>query len=260
MGRKHLFVCLESFCKSSRIFFSPLSERVESLDFRHNGTRSPHVTGESQTPNTALNWRCQSGPSSQKFIRPSLGKILQRILVQSNSDCRFRIFILTNSIHQPRLRLFILTKKKKPNPATCACWKVRFKTEVCTCWQFPTEAMLWIKEVELVDAVDDLKSSCSVRGIRMPDLEVLDAKIASALNRIILNFSLLEKGRGRQIAYLIYEYFLVIGANDSVEKYADLFTIGFRNDDIQEIDSKWDGILLWWRKSHLRTSWKDCKN
>ena len=35
-----------------------------------------------------------------------------------------------------------------------------------------------------------------------------------------------------------------LGANDSVEHYADLFTIGLRNDDIQEFDSKWDGILL----------------
>ena len=47
--------------------------------------------------------------------------------------------------------------------------------------------MLWIEEVELVDSVDDLKSSCSARGIRMPDFEVLDAKIASALNKIIQN-------------------------------------------------------------------------
>ena len=58
---------------------------------------------------------------------------------------------------------------------------------MCTCSQFPTEAMQWIKEVELVDSVDDLKSSCSVRGIQMPNFEVLDAKIASALNRIIHN-------------------------------------------------------------------------
>ena len=28
------------------------------------------------------------------------------------------------------------------------------------------------------------------------------------------------------------------------ENYADLFTIGLRNDDIQEFDSKWEGILL----------------
>ena len=96
----------------------------------------------------------------------------------------------------------------------------------------------------------------------MPNFEVLDARIASALNRIIHNshfkrrISLEEQKaqkedrflRGRQIAYLIYEYFWVTGANDSVENYADLFTIGLRNDDIQEFDSKWDGILLSMRK------------
>ena len=43
---------------------------------------------------------------------------------------------------------------------------------------------------------------------------------------------------------MIYEYFRVTGANDSVENYADLFTVSLRNDDIQEFDSKWDGILL----------------
>ena len=93
---------------------------------------------------------------------------------------------------------------------------------------------------------------------RTPDFEVLDAKIASALNRIIHNTRFKKKVsleeqkaqkedrslRGRQIACLIYEYFWVPGANDSVENYADLFTISLRNDDIQEFDSKWDGILL----------------
>ena len=34
------------------------------------------------------------------------------------------------------------------------------------------------------------------------------------------------------------------GANNSVENYADLFTVVLRNDDIQEFDSKWDEILL----------------
>ena len=47
----------------------------------------------------------------------------------------------------------------------------------------------------------------------------------------------------RQIAYLIYEYFRVTGANDSVENYADLFTIALRNDDVQEFDLKWDENL-----------------
>ena len=118
--------------------------------------------------------------------------------------------------------------------------------------------MQWIKEVEMVESVDDLKSSCSIRGIRMPGFEVLDARIASALNKIIQN-TRFEKNvsleemkvhkedrffRGRQIAYLIYEYFRVTRANDSVENYANLFTIALRNDDIQEYDSKWDGMFI----------------
>ena len=108
----------------------------------------------------------------------------------------------------------------------------------------------------------------------MPNFEILDARIASALNRIIHNshferkVSLEEKKaqkedrffRGRQIAYLVYEYFRVTGANDSVENYSDLLTIGLRNDDIQEFDSKWYGILLSMTKSHLMISWKDCTN
>ena len=112
--------------------------------------------------------------------------------------------------------------------------------------------------MERVDSVDEFKSSSSVRGIQMPNFEVLDARIASALNRIIHNshlkrrISLEEQKaqkkkcflRGRQIAYLIYDYLRVTGANDSVENYADLFTIALQNDDIQEFDSKWDGILL----------------
>ena len=118
--------------------------------------------------------------------------------------------------------------------------------------------MQWIKEVELVDSVGELRTSSSIRGISMPNFEVLDARIVSTLNKIIHNsylkrrISLEEQKaqkqdrflRGRQIAYLIYEYFRGTGANDSVVNYADLFTIVLRNDDIQESDSKWDGILL----------------
>ena len=85
--------------------------------------------------------------------------------------------------------------------------------------------------MEMVDSVDDFMSSSSFTGISMPNFEVLDARIASALNKIIHNshfkrrFSLEEQKaqkqdrflRGRQIAYLIYEYFQVTAANDSVE-------------------------------------------
>ena len=71
--------------------------------------------------------------------------------------------------------------------AKFACGKIRSMTEVRTCSQFPTEAMLWIKEVEMFESVDHLKSSRSLRGTHGPNFEVLDAKIASSLNRIIHN-------------------------------------------------------------------------
>ena len=86
-----------------------------------------------------------------------------------------REFLKDYGVHQQRLQISYLHLDKFSTPATFACWKIRFKTLVCICSQFDTEAMHWIKEVEMVDSVDDFKSSCSVRGIRMPDFEVLDA-------------------------------------------------------------------------------------
>ena len=46
--------------------------------------------------------------------------------------------------------------------------------------------------------------------------------------------------RGRQIAYMIYEYFRVTGAHEAVLDYSDLFSITFHGDDIQDFDSRWD--------------------
>ena len=176
--------------------------------------------------------RCQSGRSAKNSV------------IISGGD-----YSKNYGVDQQRLQISDLHFDKFPTPATFACWKISFKTALCTCSQFLMEAMQWIKEVEMVDSVDDLRSSSSIRCISMPNSEVFDARIASALNRIIHNshfnrrISLEEQKaqkqhrflRGRQIAYLICEYFRVT---------SDLFTVGFRNDDIQVFDSKWDGILL----------------
>ena len=129
---------------------------------------------ESQTP--AQDQRCQSGPSARNSFDLSGG----------DSSKNY-------GADQQRLQISDLHFDKFPTPTTFACWKIRFKTEVGTCSQFPTEAMQWIKEVELVDSVDELRSSSSTRGISMPNFEVLDARIASALNRIIHNSHFIRK-------------------------------------------------------------------
>ena len=56
-----------------------------------------------------------------------------------------------------------------------------------TCSNYPSEAMLWIKEVEMVDSLEELKSSRSIAGHNFPNFEMLDARIASALDKIIQN-------------------------------------------------------------------------
>ena len=80
---------------------------------------SPHVTSESQNPDTTLDPRCQSGPSARNSFDPKEGR-----------------FSKNYGADQQRLQISELHFDKFPTPTTFACWKIRFKTEVCTCSQF----------------------------------------------------------------------------------------------------------------------------
>ena len=151
-------------------------------------------------------------------------------------------------VGQQRQQISELQFDKFPNPQSSLVrlWKIRFKTQVTTRSDFPSEAMLWMKEVEMVDSLDELKSSRSVYGKDFPNFEMLDAKIASALNKIIQNSQFkkkvsLEKDqkedqflRERQIVFMIYDYFRVTGAHDTVLDYAVLFSVTLRDDNVQE--------------------------
>ena len=82
---------------------------------------------------------------------------------------------------------------------------------------------------------------------------MLDAKIASALNKIPKKKASLEAQkaqkedrflRGRQIAFMIYDYFRVTGSHDTVMDFADLLSVTLHDDNIQEFDTGWDEVLL----------------
>ena len=94
---------------------------------------------KSERPKQNQDLRCQSGPSAKDSV------------ILSGRDS-----LKNYGADQQRLQILDLHFGKFPTPATFACWKIRFKTEVCICSQFPTESMQWIKEVEMVDSVDDL--------------------------------------------------------------------------------------------------------
>ena len=94
---------------------------------------SLHVMSESQT--SVQDQTRQSGPPARNSFDPKEGGFFKRIMAQTNK----------------RLQMSDLHFDKFPTPATFACWKMRFKTEFCTCSQILTEAMLWIKKVEMVN-------------------------------------------------------------------------------------------------------------
>ena len=162
---------------------------------------------------------------------------------------------------------------KFPNPQSCLVWKIRLKTQATTCSDFPSDVMLWIKEVEMVDSLEELKSSRSVYGHDFPNFEMLDAKIASALNKIIQisqfkKVSLEEQKaqkedrilRGRQIAFMICGHFRVTGAHDTELDYADLFSVTLHDDNIQEFDTRWTKFHYQCQRFHPMISWKVCTN
>ena len=90
-----------------------------------------------------------------------------------------------------------------------------------------------------------------------PNFEMLDAKIAqnAALNKIIQNsqfkkkISLEEQKAKKEDRFLrgnlmIYDYFRVTGALNTVFDFTDLFSVTLRDDNIQEFDTRWDEVLL----------------
>ena len=75
---------------------------------------------KSERPEQNQDLRCQSGPSAKDSV----------IFSRRDSSKNY-------GADQQRLQISDLHFDKFPTPATFACWKIRFKTEVCTCSQFP---------------------------------------------------------------------------------------------------------------------------
>ena len=65
--------------------------------------------------------------------------------------------------------------EQSPYSSNIHVLEIRLKTQVSACSGSPSEAMLWIKEVDMVETVDDLKSSRSIVGnTHWPIFELLD--------------------------------------------------------------------------------------
>ena len=109
-----------------------------------------------------------------------------------------------------------------------------------------------------IEKIDDLMTSQSTQGKDIPDFEMLDAKIASTLRKIISNSNFNrrvsveeQRGqkhdrflRGRQVAYMNHHHFQATGACDAAQGLSDLFNICLHDDDLQDFDTRLDQVLL----------------
>ena len=120
--------------------------------------------------------------------------------------------------------------------------------------------MLWIKEVEMVGSVDDLKSSRSIRGTHGPNFEFTRRENCFSTEQNHPEYPLQEKGQSGgnerskrrplpprktdrllDLRVLPGHWSQPTILSRILRTYLQLF---FENDDIWEFDSKWDEILL----------------
>ena len=112
----------------------------------------------------------------------------------STMSSQLLVEIPQNSIFgQQRQQISELQFDKFLTLSTFFCWKMRFKSQVTTCCDFPSGAMLWIKEVVMVHSLDELKFSRSIAGKNHLKLEMLDAIIVSSLFKIIQHYHFKKK-------------------------------------------------------------------
>ena len=133
---------------------------------------------------------------------------------------------------------------KVPTPSTFSHWKTNFKTDV-----------FWFRSSEGRNTSTTLRHpSLSQDG--SAQILSLDARIATLKNTIqssnVKNKIHLEEQkarkedrffRGRQIAWMIYEYFRLTGTHEPILDSSDLMGATLREDDVQWIDTRWDEIL-----------------
>ena len=68
----------------------------------------------------------------------------------------FSVDIPQNSmVRQQRQHISELQFDKFPTRSIFLCWKIRFKNHVTACSDCTSEAMLWIKEMEMVDSLEE---------------------------------------------------------------------------------------------------------
>ena len=111
----------------------------------------------------------------------------------------------------------------------------------------PRTAVKWIGEIEVARRVEDLETSTSVRGKKMPDFEVTDSMVGSGVRKKSCketsrrHVSTAESEAQKKICFLHW-------ASDSLGELPQFpklsgGRIELKNDSVQAFGAKWDKLL-----------------
>ena len=181
-----VWIAGKRFCKSISTLDSPrdYSQRIQCDDVRRNREAVPEAE-RTKTSHTSED-RQNQGTIPMPTFAPRPLTTSSTIPVQLPQNCM---------VGQQRQQISELQFDKFPHPHFFLIWKIRFKTQVTTCSDFPSDAMLWIKKVEMADSLDEWKSSRSVYGKDFPNFEMLDAILCCEQDHP--EFPVQEEGRSR---------------------------------------------------------------
>ena len=163
-------------------------------------------------------------------------------------------------VDYPRIPKTELHLVKFPDPMENKAGRSTSRLKFCTRTADPQINVLWIKEVEVAKSSDELVTSRWItRQHKFLDFDVLDAMIASTLKKLINTQSTFRERvsveeqrainsdrflRGKQNAFMIYEYFRATGAYEAEKGLADLVSMTLQNDDVQDFDVRgYQGLL-----------------
>ena len=242
----HTWFFGERFRKYNCVLFGTLSEGIDSIEFQNRRTASFIKSGKEWERNTRsrsemLFWTLNHKFSHLQVEADSFQELWSRPTMTADFGSSFwqvpytsHVCLLGDKIHDRGMYLFTIS--------------------------YGSYAMDQGSGVGWFSGwVDDLRHL--LVAFSMPNFGVLDARIASALNKIIHNSHFRRRIRleeqnaqkkKKNISFFAQHRLLSWSMSTSlsheptisVESFDDVFTLVLGNDDIQEFDSKWDGILL----------------
>ena len=151
---------------------------------------------------------------------------------------------LWNTPKREKQRQFLLTITE------FSSWKRVSKEKSLILRKVPEPLCHGLVKLRMLKVIYDINTSACTPGNSRQDFENLDFKIARGCNFKTQVTTVEGKAQsetrplsGRQIAWMIYDFFKISGDNEAILDLTDLSKVQLKNDSVQAFDAKSDEVL-----------------